>query len=72
VVNNSQGKVLEVDSQGKSVWDYSVPGACYATRLANGNTLVVSNSTGLYEVDRHGKVLAEKPMKTSLWRVHRR
>lgn len=72
LANNSQGKVIEVDAQGKTVWEYSLGGACYATRLPSGNTLVVSNSTGLYEVDRNGKVLAEKPLKTSLWRVHRR
>jgi len=72
VVNNSQGKVLEVDSQGKTVWECNLGGACYATRLPNGSTLVVSNATGLNEVDRNGKVVAEKAMKTSLWRVHRR
>ncbi len=72
VVNNSQGKVLEVDAQGKTVWEFSVPSACYATRLPNGNTLVVNNSRGLTEVDRTGKVVTDKAIGTSLWRVHRR
>jgi outer membrane protein assembly factor BamB len=72
VCNLNQGKVLEVDSTGKTVWEYQHGGACYATRLPSGNTLVVGNNSGLHEVDRNGKVVAEKPMKTSLWRVHMR
>ncbi len=72
VVNNGQGKVLEIDAHGKTVWECNIASACYATRLPTGNTLIVSNSKGLCEVDRNGKVLAEKPISTSLWRVHRR
>jgi hypothetical protein len=71
-VNNSEGKVLEVDAAGKVVWEYQLGGACYAQRLTNGNTLVVSNSTGLVEVDRKGNTVWERKMPTSLWRAHRR
>jgi HEAT repeat protein len=66
------GKVLEVDAAGKVGWKVNVPGACYATRLPNGNTLVVNNSKGLVEVDRTGKTVWERPISTNLWRVHRR
>ena len=66
------GKVREIDTAGKVVWKVDVPGACYATRLPNGNTLVVNNSKGLVEVDRTGKTVAERPLTTNLWRVHRR
>jgi len=71
-VNNAQGKVLEVDSAGKVVWEYTTPGACYASRLPNGNTLVVSNHAGLLEITRERKVVWERKLTTSLWRAHRR
>jgi outer membrane protein assembly factor BamB len=72
VVNNTQGKVLEVDRSGKTVWHYESPGVCYASRLTNGNTLVVSNRDGLIEVDRTGKTVWSRSVSTSLWRAHRR
>jgi hypothetical protein len=72
VVNNTQGKVLEVDRKGKVVWEYTTPGACYASRLPNGHTLVVSNARGLLEVDRKGTVVWSREVSTSLWRAHRR
>jgi outer membrane protein assembly factor BamB len=72
VVNNNQGKVLEVDRAGKVRWEFQAPGACYATRLPNGNTLVVSNSSGLLEVDRDGKTVWSRAITTALWRAHRR
>jgi hypothetical protein len=67
-----QGKVVEVDAAGKVVWEYQIAGACYAQRLPNGNTLVVSNATGIVEVDRHGKKVWERAITSSLWRAHRR
>jgi hypothetical protein len=72
VVNNTQGQVLEVDRAGKTVWKYQTPGVCYASRLPNGNTLIVSNRDGLIEVDRAGKTVWSRPVPTSLWRAHRR
>ena len=66
------GKVREIDATGKVLWKVDVPSACYATRLPNGNTLVVNNSKGLVEVDRSGKTVSERPIGTTLWRVHRR
>src|SRR5262249_38763823 len=47
VTNNTNGVVQEVDAAGKVHWEFKTPSACYATRLPNGNTLVVSNSFGL-------------------------
>jgi hypothetical protein len=72
VVNNGQGLVQEIDQSGKVVWDLRQEGACYATRLPGGNTLVVSNRSGLIEVDRDGKTVWERKTNTSLWRGHRR
>jgi hypothetical protein len=71
-VNNSQGRVVEVDRKGAVVWEYSTAGACYASRLPGGNTLVVSNASGLLEVDRRGHVVWSRAVTTSLWRAHRR
>ena len=62
----------EIDATGKVLWKYDRPSACFATRLPSGNTLVVDNSFGLVEVTREGKVVAEKKISTSLWRVRRR
>jgi hypothetical protein len=66
------GMVREVDATGKVLWKVDVPSACYATRLPNGNTLVINNARGLVEVDRAGKTVWERRINTSLWRVHRR
>ena len=66
------GKVREVDATGKVLWKLDLPGACYATRLPNGHTLIVNNSTGLVEVDRAGKTVWERRISTNLWRAHRR
>ncbi len=70
--NLNQGKVVEVDNTGKVVWDYETAGACYAQRLPNGHTLVVSNNTGLIEIDRNKNVVWKQALTTSLWRAHRR
>jgi hypothetical protein len=71
-VNNTRGQVLEVDARGQVVWQCDLPGACYASRLPGGNTLVVSNSKGVVEVDRGGRVVWERAVTSSLWRAHRR
>jgi HEAT repeat protein len=65
--------VQEIDTTGQKVWEYKVAGACYASRLPNGNTLVVSNSTAaLTEVNKKGETVWSQKVDTSLWRGHRR
>lgn len=71
-VNNAEGKVVEMDATGKTIWEYTQAGACYASRLPGGTTLVVSNNGGLFEVDRTGRTIWQKPVGSSLWRAHRR
>lgn len=66
------GKVREIDAAGKVLWKLDRGGACFATRLPSGNTLVVDNSFGLVEVTSEGKVVAERRMNSALWRVRRR
>ena len=74
LVSNGSGTgvVQEIDTTGKKIWEYKIPGACYASRLPNGNTLVVSNASGLTEVDRDGKTVWSQNVSSSLWRGHRR
>ena len=38
----TEGKVQVIDAGGKILWQCRVSGACHATRLPNGNTLVAS------------------------------
>jgi hypothetical protein len=71
-VNNAEGKVLEVDKTGKVVWEYQKQGACYASRLPNGNTLVISNASGITEVTRDKTEVWNQKIESSLWRAHRR
>jgi hypothetical protein len=72
LVAHGTGIVQEIDTTGKKIGEYKVPGACYASRLPTGNTLIVSNSSGLIEVDRDGKTVWSQNIPTSLWRGHRR
>ena len=69
----NSGKVLEVDAAGKTVWECLIPGACHATRLADGST-VVANTTGmrLVTVDRSGRLRQEIRTEGRPWRVHAR
>jgi outer membrane protein assembly factor BamB len=71
-VNNAEGKIVEVDKAGKVVWEYQTPGACYASRLPSGNTLIVSNQSGITEVTPTKEKVWEQPIGSSLWRAHRR
>jgi HEAT repeat protein len=69
-----QNKVAEYDADGKSTWEATVTLPGYATRLPNGHTLVVTgNATGVAELNRSGKVIAEwKDLPVHPWRVDRR
>jgi hypothetical protein len=59
----ADGKVTEVDKDGKVVWQYKPDsprsdGAMACQRLANGNTVVGENGTAqVTEVDKNGKVV---------------
>jgi HEAT repeat protein len=69
----TEGKVQELDSAGKILWQCRVEGACHATRLPNGNTLVASmTKKKVVEVDRDGKVVHEQLTEGRPWRVHHR
>jgi HEAT repeat protein len=69
----SPGKVQELDSARKKVWECSVQGAVHAIRLPNGNTLVAcGNNSRLVEVDRAGKEVWKKDTGARPFHVRRR
>jgi hypothetical protein len=58
----SLNKVVELNAQGKTLWQCtSVPRPCYATRLADGQTLIASLAGRVVTVDAAGKTLMEVP-----------
>lgn len=67
-------RVAEYDDKGKSVWECNVVNPAVPHRLPNGHTLVSQNGTNhLYELDRKGKIVAEKKdLEYRPWRIRRR
>jgi hypothetical protein len=67
------GKVMEFDADGKLVWQHAINTPGFATRLANGNTLITSQADKYaVEVTRAGKeVWAYRPGQ-AIWRARRR
>jgi hypothetical protein len=59
VVHMDMGKVCEYDNSGKEIWSYDMPGAWSASRLKNGNTLVVSGRNIVREVSPQGQTVWE-------------
>ena len=68
----ADGKVVEVDKDGKVVWQYKpdsprADGAMSCQRLPNGNTVVGENAPGqVTEVDKDGKVVFTLKIKPQL------
>jgi hypothetical protein len=59
-LNQPQCKIIELDPDGKQVWEANVQACATPTRLPNGNTLVPANNfTRIVELDRNGKVRSE-------------
>ena len=53
----TNNRVVEIDKDNKTIWEArNMDGPCSATRLENGNTLIVKQYTGqVVEVDAAGK-----------------
>lgn len=68
------GRVTEYDNKGKAVWETNVLNPACPHRLSNGHTLVAQNGRNhLYELDRRGKIVAEKKnLEYRPWRIRRR
>ena len=71
VTHMGRGCVLEVDGVGKVLWQADVPGACRATRLPNGHTLVSANHR-VVELRLDGGKVWEKETSGYPRRVYRR
>ncbi len=67
------GRLLEVDSTGKKLWELKVPGVCGVERLANGRFLC-GCQTQVLEVTRTGQVAWKTTTTDQGWvrRIHRR
>lgn len=82
IPEHSNGKVVEYDAQGKSVWEVSVPNPIAAVRLPNGNTLVTScplqnrpteaAPSRAIEFDRKGKEVWQYKSSERVTRAYRR
>jgi outer membrane protein assembly factor BamB len=73
VALTNHGRVLEIDAEGKTLWQCSVPGASHATRLPNGHTLVASMlNRRVVEVDAAGKTVWEQSTNGRPFHIHRR
>lgn len=57
------GRVAEYDRTGRELWSYDIPTPWAATRLKNGNTLIVS--------ERAGFVREVNPAKQTVWEVRK-
>jgi hypothetical protein len=72
VANYGVGKVMEVDRDGKKLWEIKMADACGANRLPNGMTLLGCNTQVLL-IDRAGKVRWQTTTRGgSARRVHQR
>ena len=74
VPENSNNRVVELDGDGKQVWEVKdVDRPVMALRLANGNTLVTSMSetVGAVEYDRAGKQVWQYKADTRVTRAFR-
>jgi HEAT repeat protein len=70
-MNNN--RVVELDEQGKVVWEGATEGAIAAVRLPNGHTLVTTMSQlRAVELDRTGKEVWEYKSDTRVTRAFRR
>jgi hypothetical protein len=60
LIPNMSGKVIEYDTNGKEIWQVTVPGAWAAVRLKNGNTLISGDGKGFArEVNPKGETVWE-------------
>jgi hypothetical protein len=67
-------RLVEYNADGKEVWSATLQQPMSAVRLANGHTVVASQSWPykVYELDKTGKQIAEVQTNTYTYRVRRR
>jgi HEAT repeat protein len=65
-------RVIEIDTDGKILWECTLPSAVYAARLRNGNTLVACfEGKCLVEVDPSGKEVSKQTLQGRPFTVRR-
>ncbi|HWG41677.1 MAG TPA: HEAT repeat domain-containing protein [Gemmataceae bacterium] len=73
VPQGGRNKIVEFDSQGKTLSEVDAPGATMATKLPNGHILAAGRNTQrVFEVDRNGKVVWEHKYPGQVFRARRR
>jgi HEAT repeat protein len=73
IAQPNRNKVVEFDSDGKTLWEADAPGVTAATGLPNGHVLVTSQARHLvFELDRAGKVVWEHKTTQGVFRARRR
>ncbi len=73
IAQQSRNRVIEVDTDGKILWQAAAPGISRATRLPSGHTLVASlDGERLTELDPAGKVIWEYKPGKAVSRARRR
>ena len=69
----NQNKVVEINAEGKQIWEASVNFPTSAVRLPNGNILVASRTRmAAIEIDRNGKEVSVHKTSTFLIKATRR
>ena len=69
----NRGMVVEMDADGKKIWEAQAAGITSATHLPNGHTLVASHpGRNVVELDRSGKVVWEYKDEYHQFRARRR
>jgi outer membrane protein assembly factor BamB len=65
-------KVIEIDADGKVLWEYKAPKPTSAIRLPGGNTLITCLDTGMVlEIDRAGKEVWKQKLDGKAFRARR-
>lgn len=73
VAQQHRNKVVEFDTDGKTIVEVNAPNAVSATGLPNGHFLVASqNAQRVYELDRTGKIVWEHTNAGQVMRARRR
>jgi HEAT repeat protein len=72
VAMHGNNKVAEYDLNGKVLWEANVQSPTSASRLPNGNTLVVSTPQRIVELNRAGQTVWEVKQNIRPWKARRR
>jgi hypothetical protein len=73
ITQPTQNMVVEMNGEGRTLWQVNLPGVATATRLPTGHILAASQANNsVTEVDRMGKFVWEYKEGFSPYRARRR